>query len=227
MVKITQDPWILQTISGYRINFDEQPYQERVPREIDFSQEEWLIVDNEVQELLKKGAIVPSVSEPGEFISNLFIVPKPNGKYRPVINLRHLNKFVHYDHFKQETFKVVLDLLQRNDFLTSIDLTDAYFSISVHSEDQKFLKFFWNGRMYKFVCVCFGLKSAPFLFTKVLKPVYAWFRQQNIRCSYYIDDSLNMDQDRAVCQGNTNFMVKSLDSFGFTINFTKSSLIPA
>ena len=81
--------------------------------------------------------------------------------------------------------------------------------------------------MYKFVCVCFGLKSAPFLFTKVLKPVYAWFRQQNIRCSYYIDDSLNMDQDRAVCQGNTNFMVKSLDSFGFTINFTKSSLIPA
>ena len=170
---------------------------------------------------------MPSVSEPGEFISNLFIVPKPNGKYRPVINLRHLNKFVHYDHFKQETFKVVLDLLQRNDFLTSIDLTDACFSISVHSEDQKFLKFSWNGRMYKFVCVCFGLKSAPFLFTKVLKPVYAWFRQQNTRCSYYIDDSLNMDQDRAVCQGNTNFMVKSLDSFGFTINFTKSSLIPA
>ena len=138
------------------------------------------IVDNEVQEFLKKGAIVPSVSEPGEFISNLFIVPKPCGKYRPVINLRHLNKFVHYDHFKQETFKVVLDLLQRNDFLTSIDLTDIYFSISVHSEDPKFLKFFWNGRMYKFVCVCFGLKSAPFLFTKVLKPVYAWFRQQNI-----------------------------------------------
>ena len=81
--------------------------------------------------------------------------------------------------------------------------------------------------MYKFVCLCFGLKSAPFLFTKVLKPVYVWFRQQNIRCSYYIDDSLNMDQDKAVCQGNTNFMVKSLDSFGFTINFTKSSLIPA
>ena len=42
-LKITQDPWILQTISGYRINFDEQPYQEHVPREIDFSQEELLI----------------------------------------------------------------------------------------------------------------------------------------------------------------------------------------
>ena len=80
---------------------------------------------------------MPSVSEPGEFISNLFIVPKPNGKYRPVINLRHLKKFVHYDHFKQETFKVVLDLLQRNDFLTSIDLTDAYFSISVHRQKTK------------------------------------------------------------------------------------------
>ena len=78
-----------------------------------------------MKELLKKGAIVESVSEPDEFISTIFIVPKPNGKFRPVINLRYLNEFVHYDHFKQETFKVVLDLLQKNDFLTSVDLQDA------------------------------------------------------------------------------------------------------
>lgn len=225
-LKITQDPWVLQTISGYKIHFDEQPYQDHVPREISFGNSEWLIVDNEVQELLRKGAIVPSISEPGEFISTLFIVPKPNGKYRPVINLRHLNKFVHYDHFKQETFKVVLDLLQKNDYLTSVDLKDAYFSIPIHSDYQKYLKFVWNDKMYKFVCVCFGLKSAPFLFTKVLKPVFAMFRQKNIRCSYYIDDSLNMNQDEAVCQNNTKFIVETLDSLGFTVNFTKSSLIP-
>ena len=83
---------------------------------------------------------------------------------------------------------------------------------------------------YKIPQIClrlFWFKIRPFLFTNVLKPVYAWFRQQNIRCSYYIDDSLNMDQDRAVCQGNTSFMVKFLDSFGFTISFTQSSLILA
>ena len=177
--------------------------------------------------MLRKGAIVESVSEPDEFISTIFIVPKPNGKFRPVINLRYLNEFVHYDHFKQETFKVVLDLLQKNDFLTSVDLQDAYFSIPVHEQDQKYLKFTWNGSLYKFICVCFGLKSAPFLFTKVLKAVFAWFRQQNFRCSYYIDDSLNMNKNKAVCQKNTMTMVNTLQSLGFTINYKKSSLVPS
>lgn len=177
--------------------------------------------------MLKKGAIVPSVTEPGEFVSTLFIVPKPNGKYRPVINLRYLNDFIHYDHFKQETFKVVLDLLQQNDYLTSVDLQDAYFSIPIHEDDQKFLKFRWNGILYKFQCVCFGLKSAPYLFTKVLKPVFAFFRQQNMRCSYYIDDSLNMNKDKVVCQSNTMSMVHKLESLGFTVNYSKSALLPS
>ena len=218
---------MLQTITGYRIVFDEQPVQYHIPNEIPYNPEQWTIVDKEVKELVRIGAVVPCDSEPDEFISTIFIVPKPNGKFRPVINLRYLNVFIDYEHFKQETFSVVLDLLQENDFLTSVYLQNAYFSIPIHELDQKYLKFVWNGNLYKFVCVCFGITCAPFLFTKVLKPVYAWFRQQNMRCSYYIDDSLNMDKDRAVCQNNTLTMVKTLESLGFTINYKKSSLVPS
>ena len=109
------------------------------------SPEQWTIVDREVKELVRIGVVVPCDSEPGEFISTIFIVPKPNGKFRPVINERYLNVFIHYEHFKQETFSVVLDLLQENNFLTSIDLQNAYFSIPIHELDQKYLKFIWNG----------------------------------------------------------------------------------
>ena len=70
-------------------------------------------MNNEVLELLRKEVIVPCESEPGKFISTIFIVPKPNGKFRPVINLRYLNEFIHYEHFKQTTFSVVLGLLQK------------------------------------------------------------------------------------------------------------------
>ena len=179
--QITNDPWVLEAISGYKIHFDSLPYQFKIPIEIPFSGDQFLLVDNEVKELLSKGVIVPSESECGEFISTLFIVPKKNGKFRPVINLRYLNQFVHYDHFKQETFKVVLNLIQENDFFTSTDLNDAYFSVPIHENYQKYLKFSWRGVLYKFVCLPFGLKSSPYVFTKILKPVYAWFRQQNIR----------------------------------------------
>ena len=224
--QLTNDPWVLEAISGYKIHFDIIPYQVTAPNEIPFQGEQWHIVNSEVTELISKGAVVPCQSEPGEFISTLFIVPKKNGKFRPVINLRYLNHYVHYDHFKQETFKVVLDLVQKNDFFTSIDLSDAYFSVPIHTDYQKYLKFSWNGQLLKFVCLPFGLKSAPYVFTKILKPVYAWFRQQNIRCSYYIDDSINMNSLMDVCQTNTNVMVNTLQSLGYCINLKKSVLVP-
>ena len=173
-----------------------------------------------------KGAVVPTEFEPGEYISTIFIIPKKNGKYRPVINLRFLNHFVHYDHFKQETFKVVVDLIQENDFFTSIDLSDAYFSVPIAAEFQKYLKFSWKGQLYKFVVLPFGLKSAPYVFTKILTPVYAWFRLQNIHCSYYMDDSISMNSSNSLAQGNTNIMVDTLQHLGFDINYKKSVLVP-
>ena len=106
--KITNDPWVLQAITGYRIEFDEQPVQHHIPNEIPFNQEQWAIVGNEVKELLRIGAIVPSESEPNEFISTIFIVPKPNGKFRPIINLRYLNEFIHYEHFKQQKYTLFI-----------------------------------------------------------------------------------------------------------------------
>ena len=224
--KLTTDKWVLDAISGYSIVFDEQPFQHVIPNEIPFDSEQYNIVDTEVKSLLQIGAIVESEHEPDEFISTLFIVPKPNGKYRPVINLRYLNEFVHYEHFKQETFKVVLELLQEGDFMTSVDMEQAYFHIPIHADSQKYLKFSWNGQLYKFVCLCFGLSSAPFVFTKVLKPVFTHFRQMGIRCSYYIDDSLTMNKDRAVCESNTKTVVVTMSSLGFSINDKKSVLVP-
>lgn len=222
----TSDPWILQTVSGYQIDFDSCPIQQHIPKEIPFSDNEKILVDIEIQTLLKKGAIVPSFHEEGQFISTIFIVPKPNGKFRPVINLKYLNYFVTYEHFKQETFSVVLELIQKNDFFTSIDLKDAYFSIPIHSNFQKYLKFCWRGQLYKFVCLCFGLASAPRVFTKALKPIFSWFRHQGFRCSYYIDDSLNMNSVSAVCKQNAEVMSETLESLGYTINREKSVFVP-
>ena len=135
-------------------------------------------VDEQVQELLQKGAIVKTEFSSDKFISNIFLVQKKNGKLRPVINLKKLNQYVEYHHFKQENLKIVLDLVQKNDFMTSADLTDAYFSIEIDPEYRKFLCFSWREQHYVFKVLPFGLVSAPRIFTKLLKPVFAWFRQQ-------------------------------------------------
>lgn len=165
--------------------------------------------------------------ENNQYVSNIFVVPKPNGRFRPIINLKYLNYFVHFEHFKQETFKTVLDLIQENDYFTSIDMQNAYFSVSIHPFFRRFLKFIWNGKLYHFVCVPFGLSPAPRLFTKILKPIFAWFRLQGIRCSYYIDDSINMNQNHDFCAQNAVTIADTLQALGFTINKDKSVLIPS
>ena len=221
---LTNDQWILNTVQGYEIEFEAEPFQLKIPNQIRFSAEEEKLVDKEVSSLLSEGAIVACFHEPHEFISNIFLVPKPNGKFRPVINLKQLNEFVVYEHFKQETFPFVLELVQKNDFFTNLDLRSAYFSIPFHPDYQKFLKFTWKGMLYKFISLCFGLSSSPRVFTKVLKPVFALFLSLGIRCSYYIDDSINMHREKQVCEANARFMYNKLDSLGYVINDEKSVL---
>ena len=84
---------------------------------------------------------------PGQFVSNIFLVPKRDGKSRPVINLKDLNVFIQYDHFKMEGIHLLRDLLQPQDWLGKIDLKDAYYVIPVWKDHRKYLRFFF-GRVH-------------------------------------------------------------------------------
>jgi hypothetical protein len=86
------------------------------------------------------------------------------------------------------------DLIRREDFLVKIDLKDAYVTIPIHEEDNKCFRicFFlgWGGVLYQFPSLVFGLSSAPWLFTKILKPVVTLLRKLGICLIIYLDDIL-------------------------------------
>ena len=132
----------------------------------------------EIDKLLSKGLPQVSSSEEGEFISSVFVRPKPDGTFRVILNLQCFNEFVQYYHFKMDTLESAIRLMKPGCFMASIDLKDAYYSGPVAEEDQKYLKFIFNGTLYKYACLPNGLSSAPRIFTKLLKPVYASLRTQ-------------------------------------------------
>ena len=68
----------------------------------------------------------------GGFVSNMFLVPKKDGGQRPVVNLKGLNKYVQTEHFKMEGLHTVKQLVRPGDWLTKVDLKDAYFSVPIH-----------------------------------------------------------------------------------------------
>lgn len=114
----------------------------------------------------------------GEYISNIFIRPKKDGSFRLILNLKQLNESVEYHHFKMENLKNAITLMTPNCFMASIDLKDAYYSVSVSESHRKYLRFIWKNQLFQFTCFPNGLSSAPRIFTKILKPVYATLRSQ-------------------------------------------------
>ena len=95
--KYTSDKKILDTVNGMRIKvFDNKPSQMYKPHELALSTKECEAICNEIDRLLSIGVIVPSQSEPYQFISTIFARPKKDGKYRMLLNFAKLNEHVEY-----------------------------------------------------------------------------------------------------------------------------------
>jgi hypothetical protein len=59
----------------------------------------------------RKRAVKEVASVQGQFISRMFLVPKKDGSWRPLVNLQNLNLFLQHQHFKMEGISHVKDLL--------------------------------------------------------------------------------------------------------------------
>ncbi len=225
---LTDDRWVLDIIEyGYKIEFHHPPVQDKWPSENVLDAKKSAICDAEVKALVSKGAIVIA-PDGGGFISNFFIVPKKTkGKFRPIFNLKNLNLFVSYEHFKMEGIENLKYLIRNNDYLVKLDLKDAYFLVPVAKEHQKFLRFFWKGILYQYVCLPFGLSSAPRVFTKILKPLIARLRALGIRLIIYLDDILIMGSSREETIDHVRITINLLQSVGFLISWEKSVLFPS
>ena len=227
---ISRDPWILDTIKfGLRIEFWESPVQSSPPRQITMSTPMAETCDEEVRDLIKKGAIreLDFQNSNGGFVSSIFVVPKSNGGFRPIINLSYLNYFVTYHHFKMEGLEDVRYLIQQGDWMAKIDIKDAYLNVPIHPDHWQFLRFHWKGSLFEFSCLPFGLTSAPRVSTKILKPVVMWLRKQGIRLVIYLDDIIIFGESRAIASSNVEKTTDLLHSLGFCLNEKKCQLEPA
>ena len=163
---LTNNPFILDAIKHHHIEFEaEYPTRTGQPNKINFSAAEIMTIDAEIAKLVTREVLQVTNRVPDGFISNIFIRPKKDGAFRMILNLKALNKFVDYHHFKMDTFRTALKVIPPGCFMASVDLKDAYFSIPIAEEDRKRLMFQWKGKCYQFTCLPNGLSSAPRIFT--------------------------------------------------------------
>lgn len=223
---ITSDAEILRTVNGTTIEFDTLPINIRQPQ-IPFSSDESNVIDQEIAKLLAKDIIEVTKHTPDEVVSNIFIRPKKDGTHRLILNLKGLNQFVTYHHFKMDTLHSILKLVERNCFMASLDLKDAYYSVAVNRSDRKYLRFIWQGILYQFTCLPNGLSSCPRTFTKLLKPPLTVLHKLGHITASYIDDLFLQGKTYEQCVSNVLDTFLQFEELGFIIHPDKSAFIPS
>lgn len=225
---ITTDPNILNKIKGLSIPFHDIAYQTSYPKQIKFSEEESIRIDNEIEKMLREKIItsVDNKPEQGEYISNIFIRPKKDGSVRLILNLKHFNKFVEKKHFKMSSLQTAIDLMEKDAYLASVDFKSAYYSVSIRKSDRKYLRFIYKGQKYEFCVLPNGLTTGPREFTQVVKTLFKHLREMGHFNTYYIDDSFLADLNFSNCLQNVIDTVSESTKAGFVVHPEKSVLFP-
>ena len=140
---------------------------------------------------------------------------KPNGKNRVIIDLSSLNNFVTKISFRMEGVEILKILIQPNNFMISIDLSDAFFSISLYPTYKRFVTFKLNSCRYAFNVLPFGISSSPRIFCKVLRPVIVYLRSQGIKISAYMDDLFLYSHSKILLMEHRTIALNLLQALGF------------
>ena len=138
-------------------------------------------------DLISKLVVEVVVRSSLAFYNWLFLVPKPNNMWRPILDLSKLNLYLQPGTFKMETPETIRLSLQKGEWVTSLDFSDAYFYIPISQRCRKYLRFFLGKKAYQFTALLFGLATAPLAFTKVVKQVKLMAQAHSIRIHQYLD----------------------------------------
>lgn len=110
------------------------------------------------------------------------------GKQRIVIDARYQNKVVDDRRFRYEGLQDLAPQLRVGDQLLSCDVKDAYQHIPLRLTDRPYFTFLCQGRVFQCNAMPFGPMVAPYVWTKLCRPVVQALRREGYRVIAYVDD---------------------------------------
>ena len=212
--------FILDTIQeGYKIPFRETP----VP--ISFSNnassfDNWQFVFDSITQLLQTERVAQVQAHELIVCSPLSVATQPRGKKRLILDLRYVNSHVYKQATKFEDWRTAFPFFDAGSYFTKFDLKSGYHHLDIFSQHQSFLGSRWNmdgatPTYFMFTVLPFGLTSAPFIFTKVLRPLVRNWRSQGISTVVYLDDGFDIERSLDTSMTNSRIIRSDLRKAGF------------
>ncbi|PAA74746.1 hypothetical protein BOX15_Mlig024279g1 [Macrostomum lignano] len=172
-------------------------------------------VKKEIHKLLAEGVI--EEVHASEWVSNLVVVPKPNGSLRICNDLRNPNKAIVPDKHPLPTFEQLSAEFAGSKIFTKLDLNSSYLQLELAEESRNLTTFITDEGLYRYTRVCFGMNSAPAAFQKVLSKVLEKVKG----VVHYIDDIVMHAVTRAEHDKAVTAVLDRLKEHNITLNLEK------
>ena len=189
-----------------------------------FSAKQETFLNSEINNLLLLGCIERVPSKP-KCVSPISCVPKKNGKFRLVTDLRHINTHSQPPKVKYDDINTVISVVKPKDYIVTTDLQNVFFHVPVHIDHQTLLGFKFKSHYYIWTVLPFGHNCSPFFFSKILRPVVSYLRSRGLRLVLYVDDFVLFAPRDAIFE-HKQLLLTTLEQLGWIVNFEKSSLEP-
>ena len=184
-------------------------------------------VDTAISELLRNGCAEELETPP--YCVNPLTVAKGK-KLRLVLNLRHVNKFLVKPKFKYEDLKTLSQMFDKGYWFFTWDLKSGYHHIDICPEHRTYLGFAWrnNGilRFFQFNVLPFGLSTACYCFTKLLRPLVRRWRSMSHASIVFLDDGISGHPTKCDAYAASKIQQKDLFDAGLTANPEKCDWKP-
>ena len=124
-------------------------------------------VKSEIEVLQQRGILVP-VERPTEWVSQMTVVRKPNGKLRICIDPQPLNVALKREHYKMPTLDDILPKLNKARIFTKLDVKEAFWHVRLNEESSYLTTMIIPFGRYRWTRLPFGLKVSSKIFQKLL-----------------------------------------------------------
>ena len=126
------------------------------------------ILSKEIEDLLKTKVIEKVPRGTKVFENHIFSKVKSNGKIRVIFDMKILNVDIKLPSLTMFKFPMAYTDMINNSYACKIDLSNAYWHLSVNINYRRFLSFKFKNVIYQWTAMPFGLKTAPYLFCKFM-----------------------------------------------------------
>ncbi|KAA6375929.1 MAG: hypothetical protein EZS28_028545 [Streblomastix strix] len=142
-----------------------------------------------LQEELQEGKIEEIPKEQVKWWNPTFLVPKPSGEWRKILEASLLNEEIQPLHFQMNRFKQVRYLLIPNDWAVTLDLKSAFHQLIVYPPHRAYQVLEVHSHHYQYRKMLFGYNHSQIFFTQALTLPFTEIRKRTyIRIINLSDD---------------------------------------